>query len=62
MAFTYSNHGDGYQVVWANGKWVIVTDTLVADDVVQYAFEEDSAPGGEIIQMAMHHYTKNLGA
>jgi len=43
VAFTYANHGDGHQIVWANGKWVIVTNTLSAADVVQFAFEEDAA-------------------
>ena len=38
-------HGDGNQIVWANGKWIVVTDTLAAADVVSYVFEEAAAGG-----------------
>jgi len=56
MAFTYANHGDGYQVQWANGRWIIVNDSLSASDVVQYTFEEDAAAGGNALPMAMNLY------
>jgi len=39
IGYTYAEHGDGYQVQWANGRWVIVNDLLTTADVAQLAFE-----------------------